>query len=136
MFFVIVYKMEEVVNHLLLRGQPTQKDCVMFDIDDTLINQKTGKVIPHIKKLLDSCRQLGYKIIIITARPDTYEVRQMTYFELRELGIFYSALYFRTPSQKSYLKRELKRKRGWNFVLSVGDQPTDLTDSEVYLQVV
>jgi len=128
--------MEEVVNYLLRRGQPTQKDCVMFDIDDTLINHMTGKVIPHIKKLLDSCRQLGYKIIIITARPDTFEARQMTVFELRELGIFYSAIYFRAPLQKSYLKKELKQTRGWNFVLSVGDQPTDLTDSEVHLQVV
>ena len=45
-----------------------QNDAVMFDIDDTLIYTDGTPIKPMIE-LLYIARHLGYKIIIITARP-------------------------------------------------------------------
>ena len=45
-----------------------EKDAVMFDIDDTLIFTNGNANVPIIK-LLHYAKYLGYKIIIITARP-------------------------------------------------------------------
>jgi len=55
--------------------------------------------------------------------------------ELKEHSIFYDFLAFCSPTTKTLCKQHLIQTRGWNFVLSVGDQPTDLTDSDIYLLV-
>jgi hypothetical protein len=46
-------------------------------------------------------------------------------------GIYYDELHI-VPAQK---KGELKRKTGYNYVLSVGDQDTDLTDSKYVIKI-
>lgn len=110
-------------------------DCVMFDIDDTLINVNTEKTILHVKKLLDLCISKGYKIAIITARPALSDNMKWTEQQLKEHSIRYDFLGFCAPQDKTLCKQHLTQTRGWNFVLSVGDQPTDLTDSDMYLLV-
>lgn len=102
-------------------------DAVMFDIDDTLIRQRDGTPIQSIIDILDMCRMTGYRIVIITARPSTG--KETTMRQLESLGIYYDELYFCPPQMKSVIKRRL----GYNFILSVGDQPTDLTDSQNYI---
>ena len=54
-----------------------ENDAVMFDIDDTLIFTTGQPNTPLIKLLHDSI-ELGYKVIIITARPATQKSLEFT----------------------------------------------------------
>lgn len=100
----------------------------MFDIDDTLITA-TGVPIKAIIDILNRCRMAGYRVVIITARPGYPENRVWTRKQLASHGINYDELYFCPPEQKTLIKKKL----GYNFILSAGDQPTDLTDSQNYI---
>lgn len=126
--------MNKIIEYLITR-ETREGDAVMFDIDDTLINSKTGKVIPHIKTLLNTCKQIGYKIVIITARPGHCYSQRFTEKELAEHNITYDFLGFCDAILKTYLKQHLMKKEGWHFVMSVGDRETDLTDSDIYVLV-
>ena len=103
-----------------------ENDGVMFDIDDTLIRSVDGSLIIPVVNLLHGAKSLGYQIVIITARPYSDYVVEHTINQLKVNGITYDALGFAPPDQKGKMKRDLK----FNFILSVGDMPTDLTDSE------
>jgi hypothetical protein len=74
-------------------------------------------------------RVLGYKIVIITARPGFEIAVKWTQKQLADLGIVYDYLGFTSAQTKTLMKRRL----GYNFVLSVGDMPTDWTDSRYYI---
>lgn len=108
-----------------------ENDAVMFDIDDTLIFTNGQANIPVIRLLYDAM-QLGYKIIIITARPAFPITLAFTKAQLKRYKIPYTRLYL-TPAQN---KGNLKRMTKLNYVLSVGDQPTDLTDTMYALKIV
>jgi len=103
-------------------------DAVMFDIDDTLI-KRDGTPIPEMINLLRRSKMVGYRVVIITARPGYPDNMRWTKRQLASKGIAYDELYFCPPQMKSAVKRRL----GYNFLLSVGDQPTDLTDSQNYI---
>lgn len=109
-------------------GQAGPNDAVMFDIDDTLIwtDGTPNKPIIH---LLHRMKSLGYKIVIITARPGLHFVVQWTRQQLMNHGIVYDYLGFTSAQTKTLMKKQL----GYNFVLSVGDMPTDWTDSKYYI---
>ena len=102
-----------------------ENDAVMFDIDDTLISSGTGKRIEAVYKIYEIARNLGYKIIIVTARPLFDANVKWTQNQLKNYNIKYDGLVFASPENKGYYKRTSK----YNFVLSVGDMDTDLTDS-------
>lgn len=104
-------------------------DAVMFDIDDTLIKVRDGEVIQEMVELLRRSTMAGYRIVIITARPEYPVNVTWTKRQLASKGIHYHELHFCLANEKSALKRKL----GYNFILSVGDQPTDLTDSQNYI---
>ena len=104
------------------------RDAVMFDIDDTLI-WTDGTPNKPIIQLLHRVRALGYKIVIITARPGLHFVVQWTRQQLANHGIIYDYLGFTSASTKTLMKKQL----GYNFILSVGDLPTDWTDSPYYI---
>ena len=106
-------------------------DAVMFDIDDTLIASDTGKIIEDVYDLYQSVQKKGYKMIIITARPGFYENVIWTRNQLRDIDITYDELIFTPPPSKSLYKRESK----YNYILSVGDMDTDLTDSKFSVKV-
>ena len=108
-----------------------EKDAVMFDIDDTLIFTN-GNANVHIIKLLHYAKYLGYKIIIITARPAVRGTVEITQYQLKQYGIPYDALVI-TPA---YNKGNIKRESGLNYVLSVGDQDTDLTETQHALKIM
>lgn len=98
-------------------------DAVMFDIDDTLIRASDGMVMFPMVDVLLHAKSLGYTVVIITARPRLQEVIDYTTQQMHDLGIPYDDLGFCNHENKGRLKLEL----GYNFVLSVGDMPTDLT---------
>ena len=109
-------------------GPAGPNDAAMFDIDDTLIWTNGQPNVPIIQ-LLHRMRGLGYKIVIITARPGVEIAVQMTQKQLANHGIVYDYLGFTSAETKTLMKRRL----GYNFVLSVGDMPTDWTDSKYYI---
>ena len=119
------------LHHLSKRPSVNQDDAVMFDIDNTLIDRNTHKSIKPMVELLNSSKQLGYKIVILTARPDYYENQVLTTSELKQHGIFYNTLGFCPAEKKSDTKKYLQL----NFVLSVGDYWTDLTDSDEWIKL-
>jgi len=106
-------------------------DAVMFDIDDTLIESSTGKVIRDIYDLYKNAQKKGYRMIIITARPGFYKNVLWTRDQLRNIDISYDELVFTPPLGKSLYKRA----SNYNYVLSVGDIDTDLTDSKYSIKV-
>ena len=105
-------------------------DAVMFDIDDTLIFTN-GKANTPIIELLHEAKSMGYKIVIITARPGLGPVINWTIKQLGEYGIGFDYLGFTSAATKTLMKQQLP----YNFVLSVGDLPTDLTDSQHFLNI-
>ncbi len=106
-------------------------DAVMFDIDDTLIESSTGKVIRDIYELYKNAQKKGYRMIIITARPGFYKNVLWTRDQLRNIDISYDELVFTPPLGKSLYKRA----SNYNYILSVGDMDTDLTDSKYSIKV-
>jgi predicted HAD superfamily phosphohydrolase YqeG len=107
-----------------------QNDAVMFDIDDTLIFTN-GQPNTPIIDLLYKARHLGYKIVVITARPGIGRVINSTMNQLCEYGIPFDYLGFTTAQTKGVMKVQLP----YTFILSVGDLQTDLTHSEHTLNI-
>ncbi len=105
-------------------------DAVMFDIDDALIRVNNTPIREMIS-LYKFAEMIGYKMVIITARPYFENNAQWTATQLLGVGINPTNLYF-TPAQ---LKGDAKKQLGYNFVLSVGDQWTDLTDTEKWIKL-
>jgi ribonucleotide monophosphatase NagD (HAD superfamily) len=119
----------DIVLNKLQEYKKYDHDGVMFDIDDTIIRSSDGEVIKDVLKILVHSYNLGYNVVIITARPP--ESEQYTINQLREKDIPYHSLYFAPPGEKGALKRKLKIR----FVLSVGDLETDCTDSIFSLKI-
>jgi len=109
-------------------GPAGPNDAAMFDIDDTLI-WTNGRPNTPIIYLLHRMKALGYKIVIITARPGIEIGVKMTIKQLKDHGIGYDYLGFTSAQTKTVMKKRL----GYNFILSVGDMPTDWTDSKYYI---
>tara|TARA_Y100000389_G_scaffold43598_1_gene38272 strand:- start:2293 stop:2733 length:441 start_codon:yes stop_codon:yes gene_type:complete len=108
----------------------TENDAVMFDIDDTLIFTDGRPNVPIIE-LLYIATLKGYKIIIITARSGSPRVIDFTVNQLKEYNIMYDYLGFTSPETKGIMKKKLP----YNFILSVGDMPTDLTETQHWLNI-
>jgi hypothetical protein len=121
----------DVLNYIMSRPIGPN-DWVMFDIDDTLI-KIDGTPMNEIIRLLKVCEMLDYKILILTARPGNPDNKQWTKQQLAQYGITYDLLAFAPPEHKSTCKKFLMKERGYKFILSVGDLPTDWTDSERYI---
>jgi len=104
-------------------------DAVMFDIDDTLIDTIYQEPIFSSIRLAQVANQLGYKVIIITARPNYPDVREFTISQLNDIGVPYDELYL------SIKKSDVKQYTGYKYILSVGDQWYDTTDSEHFIKL-
>lgn len=120
-----------MIHKILSERVIKKNDAVMFDIDDTLIRSSDGKIIKVIFHLLEYCKWLGYKIIIVTARLGINSVINYTVDQLAYHSIYYDELIF-TPAEK---KGKFKSNSKYNFILSVGDQDTDLTYSKYKIKV-
>lgn len=106
-------------------------DAVMFDIDDTLWKPSSNESIPEMLDLLHKCRMIGYNIVIITARPNFKNNVNWTLDQIHGMGIVPDDIFFTPPELKTRLKQGLH----YNFVLSVGDQDTDLGGSEFWIKI-
>ena len=107
-----------------------ENDAVMFDIDDTLIHVD-GSPLNEMISFAHACRSLGYRIIIITARPDFAVNHYHTRMQLIKFGIPYNAVYF-VPAKD---KTDLKKETGLRYILSVGDLDTDIGHSENFIKL-
>ena len=105
-------------------------DAVMFDIDDTLIKYN-GMPIKEMIQLFHICQSHGYIMIIMTARPHNLENVKRTQSQLLINGITHDRLIFAEASYKT----KAKEVTGLNYVLSVGDQFTDVDGSEHYIKL-
>lgn len=116
--------------NILQHNTPTSDNAVMFDIDDTLIfyNRKPNKPIIELARV---AKIIGYKIIIITARPNYKENRQTTVHELKQFNIPYDLVIYASHKNKTQIKQKMNN----DFILSVGDMWTDLTDSKHWIKL-
>lgn len=108
-----------------------QKDAVMFDIDDTLWSPGNGMTIGPMLDILYTARMLGYIIVIITARPGEEENQRWTVSQLHQMGVVPDHLVFAPPGMKDTVKKATKL----TYVMSVGDQWTDLGLSEFWVKL-
>jgi hypothetical protein len=107
-----------------------QNDAVMFDIDETLIHVD-GTPIQEMISLFNTCKLLGYRMIIITARPDYAINHHYTTAQLLQFNLYPHEVYFVPPE----IKTKVKEQTGLNYILSVGDMPTDLHGSEYFIKL-
>ena len=123
-------KAKQIGIDILTKHHRKTNDAVMFDIDDTLIyyNKKPNN---HMIELAKVSKDLGYKLIIITARPDFIDNRNYTEFELTKHNIPFDLLFYAKHEDKGYIKNQLSSQ----IVLSVGDMWTDLTNTLHYIKL-
>lgn len=123
-------KAMEIGIELLNDNKYKINDAVMFDIDDTLIFYDEKPNYPIIQ-LAQYARERGYKIVIITARPDYPRNRIYTQMELSMYEIPYDLIIYSSHENKPLIKQKLSSE----FILSVGDLWTDVTDSKHYIKL-
>lgn len=115
------------------------KPCVVFDIDDTLIDSRDGSLIEQMVRVYDYVKKLGIPIFLVTARPVQYikDTKQ----QLAELGItgyqnlFHVGYDEVVLSQEPYLisdkarrksfVRKLLEEYGYQIILNLGDDEDD-----------
>jgi predicted secreted acid phosphatase len=110
---------------------PAENDAVVFDIDDTLIDQKTKEVIQPVYDFYTFLKERMI-IFIITARPDLDKTIEYTKNELAKHNIReYKSIYFRKVSNtdirryKLYARKDILDK-GYNILISIGDKEWDI----------
>jgi hydroxymethylpyrimidine pyrophosphatase-like HAD family hydrolase len=132
-------------NYLINFPKTGLKYTVIFDIDDTLVftdnqNLFTNKkfpnnwipgymlfpAIPQMVKIVQLCKKLGFKVIILTARP--YESEKSSIKNMEILNVKYDEMYHNKKypdiSFKVQFKKNLSKNN--NIILSVGDQWPDI----------
>ena len=124
-------KVKSVAMNFLANRTKGSNDAIVFDIDDTLLRIPKFYPINEMISLYKFAEMIGYKMIIITARPYSEENGLWTYRQLLEIGINPYKIYYAPPLEKGSVKVAL----GLKIVLSVGDQWTDLTDTEKWIKL-
>ena len=128
-------KAERYVTYHMANRSIKTGDAVMFDIDDTIWYPETDTTNPNMIKLIHKLKMMGYKIVIITARPNFTENVKWTQDQLYKFGIIPDVLEFIDAANKSVCKQHYTQSKGYNFILSVGDMWTDLGYSKWWLKL-
>jgi hypothetical protein len=108
-----------------------EKNIIIYDIDDTLIDTEGFAITPIINSYKYAL-QKGIKTVIITARVGTNENINHTIEQLKEYGIDnYVYIYFLPVNkydnyQYKFLARKNLYERGYNIIASIGDMPWDI----------
>jgi predicted secreted acid phosphatase len=116
-----------IVNNIKFQNN----NCVIFDIDDTLINSKTNQKNNEIIKFYKYLILQKINIILITARTASPEIIKYTYNQLNNLGIKnYKYLYFITNNFKNVKFYKINARKdvhnkGYNIIMSLGDNEWD-----------
>jgi hydroxymethylpyrimidine pyrophosphatase-like HAD family hydrolase len=134
-----------------IQDSHVKNGAVAFDIDETLLfwgdanssNPNAVVAHPHVSKLFDAAAKKDYKIFIITARPKTqeglaYAVRQLDGLGydlsyIPEGGVFLqNKEYYDSKERNSTgmfkhdVRKLISEEYGYNVILMVGDQWTDV----------
>lgn len=117
---------KEILPKLDIR---VENPAVVFDIDGTLISIN-GRRIEEVYNLYLYCKQKGYSIFIITARPDIVSIRKLTEIQLQNCNISYKQLFMKPALflDNGFFKSEIRRsieKSGYKIILNVGDLNSD-----------
>lgn len=120
----LVKKVIKIYETTVIQG----KHCVIFDIDDTLIQSCNGRIIYHIKGLYDFFIQNGVKVFLLTARDPYY--RDNTVTQLRRLGICgYKDLFMVGSKDKGRVKKNVRKmleeERDYTILFNIGDADSD-----------
>lgn len=113
--------------NILQRIPFNRNQAVVFDIDDTLIDSQTHRIMPKIFALYRYCINRGYSVYIITAR--VKDGFNYTINQLENAGITgYKSIAFRPPHDFNVTRYKLNARRSIpeTVVMSVGDQPWDI----------
>lgn len=132
-------------NYLINFPKTGLKYTVIFDIDDTLVFTDNQKIFPNAKfpnnwipgymlfpeipqmvEIIKLCKKLGFKVIILTARP--YESERSSRKNMEILNIKYDEMYHNKNYPDISFKIQFKQKlsKNNNIILSVGDQWPDI----------
>lgn len=107
----------------ILSGEIPDNACVVFDIDNTLIDSTTSTLIRCVRDLYINIRDKDIPIFIITARSPLdreYTERQL---ERRSLT-GYQELHLVGSGRKQDIRKDIQ-ERGYNILLNIGDHPDD-----------
>lgn len=105
--------------------------AVVFDIDMTLIDE-SGERIEPVCWFYEQVASKGFVPILVTARPSLDNVIEQTGYQLAYNRITnYESIYFRDPSERNVEKYKTSARRniwdrGYNIIMSLGDQPWDI----------
>ncbi len=126
----IAMDMDETAASSYLYGS-AQPDYDAGELDHLLARDQTA--IPPMRKVYKLARKRGLAAFIITARPDTEELRAGAEENLRKIG--YTALaglYMKPPTApdkgtvKNSQRAEITKRRGYKIIAMFGDQNSDL----------
>ena len=109
--------------------------AIIFDIDDTLIDSRTHRIIPKVFELYQYCKHRGYNIYIITARPRIPYGIQLTFYQLHTLGINgFKNIAFRPPLELDIPGYKLRARKAIQdtVIMSVGDKKWDIGEGGGY----
>lgn len=126
----VVKKLKEVIKE----NNYSDRLCVIFDIDDTLISTMESKPIKQTYDLYNKCLQLGLTVFIVTARNALQSNIKVTQKELHKYNIInYHTIYFRPINIRDIFKYKYDCRKdifdkGYHCIMSIGDQITDLGD--------
>jgi len=117
----------------------SSNQAIVFDIDDTLIDSTTHKIIPRVFELYEYCRNKGYNIYIITARPKIPYGIQLTLTQLHAMGITgFTNIAFRPPLEFNIAQYKLNARKAIknHIIMSVGDKRWDMGEKGGYAILV
>lgn len=124
---------EWLMYWLKFKNMSGEKGTVVFDIDDTLVDNEEKNIVP-IQKVYNLCLMLNIVVNIVTARPESKHNRLQTQTMLAKNGFrVYEALYmmpagiapsYESISQYKYTARSDIAKRH-PILANVGDMWTD-----------
>lgn len=124
----ISYQAIQTINNMVLPSNP----AIIFDIDDTLIDS-TDNIIYPILNIYKFAKVLNLTIIIVTNRSGDEDSIEFTLDQLKKHNITdYKSIYFRSPERENnpWRFKEISRKnifdRGFNVIMSIGDQQWDI----------
>ena len=109
--------------------------AIIFDIDDTLIDSRTHRIIPKVFELYQYCKNRGYNIYIITARPRIPYGIRLTFHQLHTLGINgFKNIAFRPPLELDVPSYKLQARKAItdNVIMSIGDKRWDIGEGGGY----
>lgn len=133
-----------LINYLNKNKNIAKSSAVIFDVDDTLVyTNPSGKenvkfikfnneelfIFPEISQMtyvVKYAKKLGFKIIILTARPRTSFLS--TKFNLDIYKIPYDYIYMNSENKHISFKKDVRKMlmKNHNIIMSVGDQAHDV----------